>query len=126
MSIVTTVSTHEFERAFVDMGREDSFSRQGLQALQDYLEELSDDIGEPIELDVIGLCGDFSEYDIADVRDEFAEHYDDFPEENDEYGDDEDEIVEWLQYHTTAIPFDRIEVVGGRMLRFPAVIVQDF
>jgi hypothetical protein len=45
------------------MGRGDQFSYEGLIALFDYLEMLEDDIGEPIELDVISLCCEYSEYE---------------------------------------------------------------
>lgn len=42
--------------------RPDNFTHDGLVALFDYLEDLEADIGDDIELDVIALCGDYSEY----------------------------------------------------------------
>ena len=38
----------------------------------EYLEELAEDLGSPIELDVIGLCSEFSEYSSIE---EFNEDY---------------------------------------------------
>jgi hypothetical protein len=41
--------------------RPDNFSYQGLRILFDYLEEMENSCGEESELDVIGLCCEFSE-----------------------------------------------------------------
>ena len=45
--------------------RPDNFSYQGLRILFDYLEEIDEDF----ELDVIGLCCDFSESNYIDIAD---------------------------------------------------------
>ena len=60
-----TVNVYDFERAFVDMDRADNFSYEGKKALFEYLEQYEEDTGEEIELDVIGLCCDYSEFDTA-------------------------------------------------------------
>ena len=58
------------------MGRGNQFSRAGLSALYDYLEQLQDDIGEEIELDVIALCCEYSEYDnLAEFQEDYSEDY---------------------------------------------------
>lgn len=82
------INSYDFERAFVDMGRENNFSYAGRNALFEYLEELEEDTGEEIELDVVALCCEFTEY--GNVQ-EFAAAYDDSyivwetePEEADE------------------------------------------
>lgn len=81
MSIVQTVTMHQFRQAFVDMGRANQFSYKGLELLYDYLENLSEDIGEDIELDVIGLCCDYTEYDgIEDLRNDLGFSEEDYPE----------------------------------------------
>ena len=58
-----TVIFNDFEKAFEDMNRKDSFSSKGLVALFDYLEQLEKDIGQEVELDVIAICCDFTEYE---------------------------------------------------------------
>ena len=60
-----TVNLYDFERAFVDMNRADNFSYAGKQALFEWLEEMDEECGTETELDVIGLCCEFSEYDTA-------------------------------------------------------------
>ena len=44
----------------------DNFSYEGKRALFDYLEQISEDMGEDIELDPIALCCEYSEYSDAD------------------------------------------------------------
>jgi len=67
--IVNTIDQNDFRQAFINYGRGDQFSYEGLNALFDYLEELSEDIGESIELDVIALCCEFSEYeDLEEIK----------------------------------------------------------
>jgi len=67
-----TVTQYDFTEAFRQT-RPENFSYAGLKALFDYLEELETDTGEEIELDVIALCSDYSEY--ADLE-EFRKDYD--------------------------------------------------
>lgn len=65
--IVTTVTSNAFHDAFNKM-RPNQFSYDALEAMYDFFEELSEDMGEPFELDVIAVCCDWAEYnDIADV-----------------------------------------------------------
>jgi hypothetical protein len=61
----------DFIDAFRTHGRENQFSYSAKKALFEYLEELEEETGEPVELDVIGLC---CEYEGADV-DEIIKDY---------------------------------------------------
>ncbi len=61
--LVKTVSFNDFLEEFKKHDRGGNFSYEGKKALFEHLNELSEDIGEPIELDVIGLCWDFIEYE---------------------------------------------------------------
>ena len=73
-----TINYYDFRTEFRAFGREEQFTRQGLKALFDYLEELGDDCGEEIELDVIALCCEFVEYDsLEDFHNEYDK--DDYP-----------------------------------------------
>jgi len=67
-----SINEYQFRDAFHKMGRGEQFSYDGLKALYDYLEQLEDEIGEEIELDVIALCCEYSEY--ACLKD-FQEDY---------------------------------------------------
>lgn len=66
------VMWHIFQKAFEDAGRGGQFSYEALRALFDYLEQLEQDIGEEIELDVIGLCCEYME--IEDDEEAYKEY----------------------------------------------------
>jgi hypothetical protein len=76
MAIVETVNESLFISRFEDYGRDKDFSRAGLQTLYEYLDEISEDCGEPLELDVIAICCDYSEYDSEWLFKEFAPYRD--------------------------------------------------
>ena len=70
-----TVNIYDFQRAFKTYDR-DNFSYDGLKALFEYLEEYEDDTGEELELDVIALCCDYTEYDsLKDFNDDYGTKY---------------------------------------------------
>jgi hypothetical protein len=59
----TTLSEYDFIRAFEGLDRVGNFGYDGLDKLFGYLEQLEDDTGEELELDVIGLCCGFTRHD---------------------------------------------------------------
>ena len=71
MAIVQTINLYLFREAFRLAGRGDQFSYEGLEVLFDYLDNLSDDIGEPIELDVLALCCEYYESSIKELIDNY-------------------------------------------------------
>jgi hypothetical protein len=76
LGMVQTINTHSFRDAFSKMGRKDQFSYEGLGALFELLEELNE--GRTYELDVIGLCCEFSEYeDHIELGKEYSNLFDD-------------------------------------------------
>jgi len=71
-----SINEYQFRDAFHKMGRGEQFSYDGLTALYDYLEQLGDDIGEEIELDVIALCCEYAEYDnLKEFQADYSEDY---------------------------------------------------
>lgn len=66
-----TVDYSIFESAFRDYDRLNNFP-EGLRALFDYLEELEQDTGSELELDVVALCCDFSEEKLSVVLKEYS------------------------------------------------------
>ena len=65
---------------------------ESIRALFEYLVSLEEDTGEEMELDVIGICCEFYEYE--DLK-EFQENY------GDEY-----QTIEDIEDQTTVIPVD--------------------
>lgn len=60
-----TINEYDFIDAFRKMDRYNTFGHDALKALFEYLEEYEESTGEEMELDVIALCGDFTQYDSA-------------------------------------------------------------
>ena len=74
MAIIETVTQSQFLDAFRSSEfRKDSFSYEGLKALYDYLWEYSRDINMDIELDIVAIDCDYTEFACID---EFWESYD--------------------------------------------------
>ena len=86
-----TVNFNDFENAFENMNRADQFTSTGLRALFDYLEQFEEETGNEVELDVIALCCEFTEYENIE---EYNNNY------NTEYKNMED------IYETFYIPID--------------------
>ena len=90
--MIRTINEYDFIDAFKKMGREDNFSYDGLVALYEYLEMLEDDLGQEIELDVIALCCEYTEYDnLEEFQADYGEDY---------------ETIEDIQNATTVIMID--------------------
>lgn len=76
---ITVDSASQFMNAFRDAGRKDQFSYEALQALFEYYNDFED-----YELDVVGICVEWTEYEsVADAmeayegirsREEFDQH----------------------------------------------------
>jgi len=58
----TTVTLNDFRDAFANHNR-DNFSYEGLEAIYNWIEDIDKDSGTETELDVIGLCCEFTEYE---------------------------------------------------------------
>jgi len=87
----TTVYQHDFWEAFRKICP-DNFSYEGLQALFNYFEDYEDQTGEEIELDVIAICCDFTEYEsLEEFQGEYGEEY---------------ETIEDIENSTLVIPID--------------------
>ena len=94
--LVKEISFNDFLEEFRNYGREDQFSYEGKKALYDYLNDLSEDLGGPLELDVIGICCDFTEYSNLE---EFSNDY------SYTIGEDIDDMEDVRDY-TTVIPIN--------------------
>ena len=94
--LVKTISFNDFLEEFKRYGREGQFTYEGKKALYDYLNDLSEDIGEAIELDIIAICCDYTEYSNLE---EFNNDY------SYTIGDNVD-CIDDLRDYTTVIPID--------------------
>lgn len=73
-----TINFYQFATQFQAI-RPNSFSREGLIALWEYLEQSEEDMGEEMEFDVIALCCDFIEYEsLADYQQDYSDDVEDY------------------------------------------------
>lgn len=100
----TTVTRSDFHAAFNQV-RPDQFSRDARNALFDWLSEIEQDTGEEMELDVVSICCDWTEYASAV---EAAEAYGwEADEPTDERSDMSDrEAMAFLSEETTVLDTD--------------------
>ena len=74
--MIQTINEYQFADAFHKAGRGNQFSHEGLKALYDDLIIYEESSGDPIELDVIALCCDYSEYEsLKDFQEDYGDDY---------------------------------------------------
>ena len=104
--LINCVNPSELYHMACRIDRGEQFGYNGWQAIGEYLENLSDDIGEPIEVDIIGIC---CEYSKADSTDEWWQDYGQYstidPEEWEESDEDTklELIRDYLEYNTSVV-----------------------
>jgi hypothetical protein len=98
-----TINQRDFNDAFLQMERNDNFSYEGKKALFEWLEFFEQDTGEQIELDVVSLCCDFTEYATALKA---VENYSSFEIDNElNEKEKEKEALDFLENNTSVINF---------------------
>lgn len=109
MALINTVNPSDLYHMACRMGRGDQFSYEGWNAIGDYLENLSDDIGEDELDDIVGIC---CEYSMSESVDDFWNEYGEYssidPEEWEEMDEEEklEAIEEYLQDNTSIVCCD--------------------
>lgn len=70
----TTIRSQDFHNAFTDSSYRDNFSYQARKALFSYFEQIEEETGEEIELDVCAICCDYTEYaSLADIQNDYPQ-----------------------------------------------------
>jgi len=99
----TRVTEDNFRNTFLASDYKNNFSYDGLTALYDYFSELEDELGEPIEFDLVAIAGEYSELTIKDLRDNYSI-------------DKDIDVIEYLQENTIVIEIENSD----------SVIIQDY
>ena len=99
MAIVMTMDKGDFVARLVG-DRHASWSVEGAEVLFDYLDEVSDDTGEPIEFDLVALRCDYSE----DTVDEIIDYHSlDVSDAEDDEDEKTDLVRDFLESRTTIV-----------------------
>lgn len=70
-----TVDWFDFTNAFQTRSRTNHFSYEGLLVLFDYLEQYENDCEVELELDVVGLCCEYGEYNLTDLNKAYNQEF---------------------------------------------------
>lgn len=109
MALIKTISSSDLYHMACRMDCGHNFGYDGWLAIGDYLEQLSDDTGENIEVDIVGIC---CEYNMSeDVRDWWGGYGDYSGIDSNEWEEmDDDEKLEaienYLQDNTSIVCCD--------------------
>ena len=77
MSVINTMTVDQMARDLIDDDNA-GWTRLGAYAVAEYLDELSDDIGEPIEWCRVAVRCDYSEYTLSEVLEGFHTYIDNY------------------------------------------------
>lgn len=109
MALINTISSSDLYHMACRMNRAEEFGYKGWNAIGDYLENLSEDLGEDVEVDVIGICCDYSiAEDVNNWWEEHGEYSSIDPEVWEEMDDDEklEAVEDYLQDRTSIVCCD--------------------
>lgn len=98
MAIVQTLNVYQFRDAFMQSSRKDQFSYEALTAIFEYLEEYSDSTGEPVELDIVGICCEWSEMTWKEIAQCYDVDLSQCTDDDERIGEVEDFLSQNTQY----------------------------
>ena len=96
--MIQTVNNSEFHNAFNSMDRGTQFSYEALNLIYEYLEQYEVDTGEPVELDVIAICCEYSESSVEQIVRDYSIDCDDVEEDSIDA-----HVLSYLEDHTTVV-----------------------
>ena len=96
-----SIDFNDFVKAFEYAGRENQFSRAGLEMLFDYLEQYEQDTGEELELDVIALCCDYAEATAEEIASDYEIEID-LEDEEPLFS----QVLQYLNFNTVVCDYD--------------------
>lgn len=105
--IYQTVTSDDFVRAFDEANRSENFSTMARRELFEWLEDYSDALAGGMQLDVIGICCDWSEYTAEELIEQFG-YMIDLPDGTKPDDDEFPDLIESLQDHGTLIIVEHV------------------
>jgi hypothetical protein len=106
MALIETIYASDLYHMAFRMGRGHNFGYNGWNAIGEYLEQLSDDLGEDVEIDIVGICCDYSmSEDVGDWWKEYGVYSDIDADEWEEMDEEEklEAINDYLQEKTSVV-----------------------
>lgn len=104
--LINRVSSSELYHMACRMDRGHNFGYKGWEAIGEYLEDYSDAIGETVEVDIIGICCDYSKADsVGEWWQDYGQYSNIDPEEWTEASEDDKLglILDYLEDRTSVV-----------------------
>ena len=98
MAIVQTLAQGDFVQLFKESSRKDQFSVEALESIFNYLDTYSEETGEPIELDIVGICCEWSEMTWQEVAQCYDVDLSQCTDDDERIGEVEDFLSQNTQY----------------------------
>ena len=95
-----TINSYGFKLAFELAGRRNQFSHEALDMLFDHFEEIENDTGDEVEMDVLAICCDYAELSEEEIRSDY-----------DIDSTDDDAVLEYLENHTQVVGITRAKKI---------------
>ena len=109
MALIQTVNPSDLYHLACKMARGDNFGYKGWRKIGDYLESLSNDTGEDIEIDIVSICCDYS---MAESAESF------YKEHQHLHGTDLPAMEEWEELED-----DKLAAVSDYLRKNTALII---
>ena len=106
MALIQTLCASDLYNLACNMARGKQFGYDGWLVIGDYLKQLSDDTGEDIEVDIVGICCEYSMSEsVADWWKEYGVYSDIDSDEWEDMDDKEklEAIENYLQKNTSVV-----------------------
>jgi hypothetical protein len=100
-----TINLNDFRTEFANYGRNKQFSYKGLEVLFDYITEFEAETESEVELDVIGLCCNWTEYTVDELKEAYPNILENSLNRNDEF--ELDLFIDELRENTTVLEVEK-------------------
>ena len=98
MAIVQTLGQGDFVQMFKESSRKDQFSVEALEAIFNYLDTLSEETGENVEFDIVGICCDWAEMTWQEIAASYDVDLSQCADDDERIGEVEDFLCKNTQY----------------------------
>lgn len=98
MAIVQTLGQGDFVQMFKESSRKDQFSVEALEAIFDYLDTYSEETGDNVEFDLVGICCNWAEMTWQEVAMSYDVDLSQCTDDDERIGEVEDFLCNNTQY----------------------------
>ena len=98
MAIVQTLGQGDFVQMFKESSRKEQFSVEALEAIFNYLDTYSEETGENVEFDIVGICCDWAEMTWQEIAQSYDVDLSQCTDNDERIGEVEDFLCKNTQY----------------------------